>query len=355
MSSLMVKTVLEVDLVSYGEIAHALEEHLDAHAVKALELQIQSFIDRALAEAGLLRTEVVSATAGDSAILVFDTPSEMHRFAESLSGLATAHNKGKSTPSAERWFRMGASTGELSIAASPCDAVGMARTRAVRLEAAAEPGSLLIDVATFETLPSALRGRYGPEIIVAGKRGERYQARSCRLVELPAKQERVAYLLRSPLEGIWDQLDAELQDAFALAYNQKLRERLERPVRISTRDLFRALARVNDQALLRLLGTLPAGALPEPAESPVSTERNLLSEGHELSDCIAESLEAFAGAHMSAQKVAAADLFVDISKNGHGNSVSQLRAHGIGPDEIEDRVALLGMNVFVPKRMGVEN
>ncbi len=76
-----VRTVLELDLASYADVARVLEENLDVAAVKAFEDQIQLFVDRALESVGLRRTEVVVGTAGDNAILIFDRPQLMHEFA----------------------------------------------------------------------------------------------------------------------------------------------------------------------------------------------------------------------------------------------------------------------------------
>jgi hypothetical protein len=151
------------------------------------------------------------------------------------------------------------------------------------------------------------------------------------------------------LNDVWHLLDANLQDAFALAYNKKRRERPERPTRISTRDLFQALSRINDEQLQDLLGSLPAAALPEPSDLFVTNERQVLDEEHLLSDCVAESLGAFAGAGNPGQEVRPADIFVDITKYGHGPSVDSLRKHGIGPAEIESKVAYLGVDVFEPR------
>ena len=76
-----VKTVLEIDLASYSDIARLLEENIGVHAVKELEDQVQSFVDEGLKETGLKRDETVLGTAGDNAILVFDEPEVVHQFA----------------------------------------------------------------------------------------------------------------------------------------------------------------------------------------------------------------------------------------------------------------------------------
>jgi hypothetical protein len=50
------------------------------------------------------------------------------------------------------------------------------------------------------------------------------------------------------------------------------------------------------------------------------------------------------------RKISPADVFVDIAKHGHGASVSRLRQHGNGPDEIEERVEKLGLAVIRPRQ-----
>jgi hypothetical protein len=149
------------------------------------------------------------------------------------------------------------------------------------------------------------------------------------------------------LHEMWDNLDSSLQDAFALAFNKKCRERKARPTRISTRDLFQALARIHDDTLQQLLKALPEEALPEPVDDSVTYDRQVLQEETLLSDCVAESLENFNRVKDSARKVTPTDLFVDISKHGHGPSVSQLREHGVGPAEIEDEIRRLGLDNII--------
>src|SRR5215469_3763803 len=58
------KTVLEIDLYSYNDIATFIEENLDVAAVKAFEDQIQQFVDYGLKALNLRRDDVVLGTAG---------------------------------------------------------------------------------------------------------------------------------------------------------------------------------------------------------------------------------------------------------------------------------------------------
>jgi class 3 adenylate cyclase len=178
------KTVLELDLAAYSDIASALEENLDVQAVKTFQDQIQSFVDVGLTELGLQRDQLVFATAGDNALLIFDDPAVMHRFAKIVQEATVKHNRKKSVESAKRWFRMGAATGAVLVIAEERRIVGTTVARAVRLEAAAEKGELIVDAETFDALPDDLKQAYGPEEIVAGKRAERFAVRRCPMVSL---------------------------------------------------------------------------------------------------------------------------------------------------------------------------
>ena len=74
------KTVLEIDLYSFNDIATFIEENLDVAAVKAFEDQIQRLVDYGLTALRLRRDDVVLGTAGDNAVLIFDDANTMHRF-----------------------------------------------------------------------------------------------------------------------------------------------------------------------------------------------------------------------------------------------------------------------------------
>ncbi len=146
------------------------------------------------------------------------------------------------------------------------------------------------------------------------------------------------------LHFMWHCLDANLQDAFALAYNKKRRQGGNR---ISTKDFFQALVRLGDDSVNALLGSLPAEALPDPIDPEVPREnRVLLEEQPLLSDCVADSLVHFKDLNPLPRRISSADMFVDIAKHGHGESVSRLRHHGIGKKQIDERVEKLCLPVL---------
>jgi class 3 adenylate cyclase len=178
----MNKTVLELDLVGYSSSAAILEENTGSGAVAELNEQIQSLIDQGLSAVGAQRERTVMATTGDGAILLFDKAEHAHRFATTVHEATRVHNSGKTEPSAKRLFRMGAATGDVTIRPRPdggADMAGVTIARAVRLEAAARPGEMLVDALTFDSLPPALRDLYGGEEKIRGKRTEQFAARRC--------------------------------------------------------------------------------------------------------------------------------------------------------------------------------
>jgi class 3 adenylate cyclase len=180
-----IKTVLEIDLYSYNDIATFIEENLDVSAVRSFEDQIQEFVDYGLKTVNLWRDDIVLGTAGDNAVLIFDDATTMHRFAEAVHQATLIHNRSKTVELAKRWFRMGAATGIVEFDFSKRRIVGITTARAVRLEAASGKGQLVVDLPTFDALQEDLREVYDVEEIIEGKREERYKARRCTLIDVP--------------------------------------------------------------------------------------------------------------------------------------------------------------------------
>jgi hypothetical protein len=187
----MIKTVLDLDLMGYSSVARIYEQGSSAESVAGLNAQIQGFVDQGLAAVGLAREQTVMATTGDGAILVFDRAADAHRFAEALYRAARQHNAPLTEPTAKRWFRVGAATGDITMKPRPgggYDIAGVTIANAVRLEAAAHPGELLIDAATYDALPAELRLKYQAEEQVPGKRDETFQARRYMIVPQAASE-----------------------------------------------------------------------------------------------------------------------------------------------------------------------
>ncbi|MBI4660729.1 MAG: hypothetical protein HY735_17975 [Verrucomicrobia bacterium] len=178
----MIRTVVELDLVAYSSIAEPYQQGLGAKTILQLNQQIQAFIDEGLRAVKARREDCVMETTGDGAILFFEHPTDIHVFSEAVHAATHEHNRTRSDPMAKRVFRIGAATGEVVMEPKPGGGFNIAGTtiaHAVRLEAKATPGGLLVDAATFEGLAGAQRQRYGPKRSVAGKRGEVFEAYGC--------------------------------------------------------------------------------------------------------------------------------------------------------------------------------
>jgi hypothetical protein len=146
------------------------------------------------------------------------------------------------------------------------------------------------------------------------------------------------------LHEMWFDLDENLQDAFALAYNKQRREGVGT---IRTSDLFEAIVRLKDDSVRGLIELLPEGSLPAPIDETVPEDREPVLGGEPLmSGCVADSLGSYHRARPLPRRLTQADLLVDIAEHGHGQSVARLRRHGIGPEEIEKLVERLGMEVI---------
>jgi len=202
------KTVVELDLVGFSDVCRTLEENLGTEVVAQFNSQIQEFVDAGLDAVRAERAQVVLATTGDGAILAFDQAANSHHFAAAVHHATRIHNAARSTPSSQRWFRIGAATGELfqrSRRGGGMEIAGTVIGNAVRLEAAAKPGQIVMDAATFVLLPAKLQALYGEEEIVAGKRGERFAARRCSII--PHKEDKDSQPTVQSILDLFDHLN----------------------------------------------------------------------------------------------------------------------------------------------------
>jgi class 3 adenylate cyclase len=175
------RTVLALDHVGSTRVLEALQQGGGPDGTMTLYEQIHDFIDRGLEAVKVSRRQAVAAVMGDAAILVFAKARQAHRFAEALHAATRHHNATATDALAERWFRVGAATGDTVVKPRPdgggYTVAGATVTRAVRLQTAGRAGELLVDTATYEALPEALRLKYGAEESVPGAQGETFRAR----------------------------------------------------------------------------------------------------------------------------------------------------------------------------------
>jgi hypothetical protein len=141
------------------------------------------------------------------------------------------------------------------------------------------------------------------------------------------------------VQELFKLFDADLQDAFSLAYNATRRDGSNR---ISTRRLFAAILRLRPD----LASLLPTGSLPAPLDEGVRAAPPPLTFRPDLSSCVADSIAHLSVARPPARNIGPLDMFVDIVRYGTGPSVVRLRAHGIGRAEIDELVGRRGWHII---------
>jgi len=153
-------------------------------------------------------------------------------------------------------------------------------------------------------------------------------------------------------ESIWNSLDEDLQDAFALAATAARRDNKDY---ISTTTLFAALRRLSPSPLNELFGYLPEGSLPESTpDTIVEAEVMALDEIVSLSPCVNAAMVSLtpvaetSGTEM-AKRISSEDMFVDVALHGNSKSTVLLRTHGVDQAKVQEIVRQLGHNVLMRK------
>lgn len=196
------KTIVVLDLVGYSKKVDQIEEQLSPKSVQDLNDQIQRLIDDALNKALVQRKDAKITTTGDGAILVFDAPLEANRFAEAVHRSCEAFNRGKTEPIAQKWFRIGAATGDVFFlrGGGAQNLAGRTVGRATRLEAGGEAGQTLVDLATFEGLPSDEQQAYEATVeYIVEKHGMMIPARRRITIPKPELNRFVEPTINEPL------------------------------------------------------------------------------------------------------------------------------------------------------------
>ena len=181
-SSTLTGTVAVVDMVGYSSIAKILEENINAASVAELNQQIHTFIAHSLEQIPGTEAYRLIAKTGDGAIVLFQHAEDGHRFGFQVHLSAREHTGKRSESTAERWFRVGIATGDVNVTNAsnvPCEYAGIAIANAVRLEASAKAGEIVVDANTFAKLSPESQALYGSEEIARGKHDERFRTRRC--------------------------------------------------------------------------------------------------------------------------------------------------------------------------------
>ena len=130
----------------------------------------------------------------------------------------------------------------------------------------------------------------------------------------------------------WDRMTPELQHFLSVPYNEN---RMKGDGGIKTRDLLASMMSNPTPELQAVLRHIPKAALPEPMEGKLVDEPYIAGESPWLSHCISASIKRLNKALPDGQQLTALDVFIDIARNGTGESVALLRKHNIDPDRIE--------------------
>ncbi len=224
MNKNQIRTVVELDMIGYGNVAKELEEHLGVEVVEMLNNQIQSFVDVGLNAVGKNRDEVVKASNGDNAVIVFECADDAHKFAQAIYQETWEYNTKKDVRSAQRWFRIGAATGKLYQKFKNGKEIiaGSVITRAYRLEAAGKSGDFLIDINTYNLLSEELKKKYGLEETVRGKLSETFQVRRCKMIpdssQTIEKQPKAEDDFKSDFERYLSSLEEGLKKELRILY-----------------------------------------------------------------------------------------------------------------------------------------
>lgn len=178
--------------------------------------------------------------------------------------------------------------------------------------------------------------------------------------------------------SIWGEMDADLQDAFALAGAAARRQGKNY---ISTTQLFSALRRLSPhKSLADFFEQLPEGALPESTPQAIPIQVEALNGIESLSPCVnaamahlSPSLPSSDGDPSSSStspgalgttttttdnlintgiKISSKDVFVDIAIHGKSKSTVRLRTHGVDESTVEGIVEQLGWRVLKRRRIG---
>jgi hypothetical protein len=105
---------------------------------------------------------------------------------------------------------------------------------------------------------------------------------------------------------------------------------------IQTRDLFAAMVTNPGPEIGAVIRNIPSKALPAPLEGKTVAEPYIIREQPWLSHCISSSIKRLSKALPSGQQLSALDVFIDIARNGTGDSVKLLRENNIDPKKIEE-------------------
>ena len=141
----------------------------------------------------------------------------------------------------------------------------------------------------------------------------------------------------------WDNMTPDLQHYLSVPYNEN---RMKGDGGIKTRDLLASMISNPTPELQAVMRHIPKEALPDPLEGKLVDEPYIAGENPWLSHCISASIKRLSKALPEGNQLTALDVFIDIARNGTGESVALLRKHHIDPDRIEKILKLENLHVL---------
>ena len=195
-------TIVAADMVGYSILAGRLEQAVGSNALELLHQQLTALFDSAIARAQINDDDMVGRTidTGDGEKRCFKTPEAAMRYAEAIQ-LCSAEIK------ETWWFRVGVASGDVKVSEAG-RLTGFPLTVATRLETAAFPGQVVIDVTTYAKVSDALKRHYGEEETITEKHGENFSAHrrsvipwSAPNVKAGIKDKVINYVKEQPLQS----------------------------------------------------------------------------------------------------------------------------------------------------------
>lgn len=173
----MRRSIVMIDLVGFSDIVRSFEEALGTAATALVQEKLNGIIDHAIETVNRDRSEVMLNDTGDGAALVFSSAVEAYQCAEHCHRRSLELNAAMSGSIVQWCFRIGVATGEIQGEKESPKATGLTISRSKRLESSAIPGEVVIDQATYDSLPRPLQAVFGAEEEIAGKRDETFIVR----------------------------------------------------------------------------------------------------------------------------------------------------------------------------------
>lgn len=170
--------VVSCDLCEYGRHSRVVVDVLTIEQLRLFDQQIEDLLRKSLAACGEAAQNAVFKDTGDGAVILLASPTLAVSFACEVIAAVDTRNRPVLNPDYCWSFRIGIATGDVCITETrtPSGAVvtklrtsGIALARAIRLQTAAEPNSIIVGKRTWDGLTPEQQALFGPEEQIPGK------------------------------------------------------------------------------------------------------------------------------------------------------------------------------------------